>query len=375
MKKKKVLFVATVVKTHIMPFHLPVLKMFQKMGYETAVAARNDYENPEECNIPYCDTYYDIPFERFPLKKQNFHAYKQLKKIIDDNRFDIIHCHTPVGGFLGRLCSIKARTCGTKVIYTAHGFHFYKGAPLKNWLIYYPIEKLCSRLTDLLITINQEDYALAQKKMKAKHIAYVPGVGIDLQKFSVPSVSSDEKRAELGIPDGAFLMLSVGELNRNKNHEVVLRAMSLLSDPNIHYAIAGAGDLREYLLSLSEELGIRDHVHLLGYRKDVAELYRAADVFVFPSFREGLSVSLMEAMASGLPCLVSDIRGNRDLIDETGGMRFDPSDVRSAAQGLRAMMSSDLTLYGNHNAGKVSDYSTGRINELMKKLYLKSLNL
>ena len=124
---KKVLFVATVVKTHIMEFHIPYLKMFKEMGWETVVAARNDYENPADCVIPYCDTYYNIPFERNPLKLGNLKAYTDLKKVIDGGGYDIIHCHTPVGAMLTRLAAKQARKNGTKVFYTAHGFHFYKG--------------------------------------------------------------------------------------------------------------------------------------------------------------------------------------------------------------------------------------------------------
>lgn len=157
---KKVLFVATVVKTHIMEFHIPYLKMFKEHGWETAVAARNDYENPDDCVIPYCDSYYDIPFERSPIKPGNITSYKKLKKIIGEGAYDILHCHTPVGAMIARLAAIKARKKGTRVIYTAHGFHFFKGAPLLNWLIYFPVEWICSFLTDTLITINQEDYAL-----------------------------------------------------------------------------------------------------------------------------------------------------------------------------------------------------------------------
>lgn len=181
-KEKKVLFVATVVKTHINVFHLPYLKMLKEMGYKTYVAAKNDFVN-EPCVIPYCDNYIDIPFERNPLNKNNISAYRMLKKVIDKENFDIIHCHTPVGGALTRIAARKSRKKGTKVIYTAHGFHFYKGAPLKNWLMYYPAERFCSYFTDALITINKEDYALAQRKMKAQKIYYIPGVGIDLNKF------------------------------------------------------------------------------------------------------------------------------------------------------------------------------------------------
>lgn len=170
MKKKKVLFVATVVKTHMMQFHLPYLKMFQEMGWETAVASKNDYENPEDCRIPYCDTYYDVPFERLPWKRKNILAYRMLKRIIDEGEYDIVHCHTPVGALIARLAARKARKKGTKVIYTAHGFHFFSGAPLQNWLLFYPPEWLLAPLTDVLITINQEDYLRAKKKLRAKKL-------------------------------------------------------------------------------------------------------------------------------------------------------------------------------------------------------------
>lgn len=215
---KKVLFVATVVKTHIMEFHIHYLKMFRDMGWETAVAARNDYEDPTDCKIPYCDTYYDIPFERLPWKAANIKAYRELKAIIDREHFDIIHCHTPVGAMIARLAARDARKRGTKVIYTAHGFHFFKGAPVKNWLMFYPAEWLLAPLTDVLVTINKEDYALAKRKIHAKRIEYVPGVGVDTAKFHVGTVDRAEKRRELGLTEQDFLILTVAEMTKNKNH-------------------------------------------------------------------------------------------------------------------------------------------------------------
>ena len=173
-KSKRVLFVATVVKKHIMQFHIPYLKMFQEMGYETAVAAKNDYENPEDCHIPYCDRFFDLPFQRSPFHPDNVQCYKKLKAIIDAGDFSIVHCHTPVGGVLGRIAARNARKNGARVLYTAHGFHFYKGGPVKNRLLFYPIEKLCAHLTDVLITMNQEDYALARKKNEGKMRAVYP---------------------------------------------------------------------------------------------------------------------------------------------------------------------------------------------------------
>jgi len=192
--KKKILFAATVVKTHIMEFHIPYLKMLQEMGWETAVAARNDYEDPADCKIPYCDAYYDIPFERIPWKFGNIGAYRKLKALIDKENYDIIHCHTPVGALIARLAAIGARKKGTKVLYTAHGFHFYKGASPVHWLAYYPVEWLMAHVTDILITMNKEDFALAQRKMHAGEIKYIPGVGIDTGRFGSGSVSRQEKR-------------------------------------------------------------------------------------------------------------------------------------------------------------------------------------
>lgn len=316
---KKVLFVATVVKTHIMEFHIPYLKMFKEMGWETAVAARNDYENPADCVIPYCDTYYNIPFERNPLKPGNLKAYKELKHIIGEGEYDIIHCHTPVGAMLTRLAAKQARKKGTKVFYTAHGFHFYKGAPAINWILYYPVEKWLSRYTDVLITINKEDYERA-KTFKAGKVCYVPGVGIDLKKFNVGYVNKEQKRKEIGVSANDFVLLSVGELIPRKNHEVVIRALSVLKQldklSHIEYVICGRGAYETDLKKLAEELGVADHIHFLGYRNDISEICNCADLFVFMSHQEGLPVALMEAMACGLPAVCSNIRGNTDLIED-----------------------------------------------------------
>ena len=316
---KKVLFVATVVKMHIMVFHIPYLKMFKEMGWETAVAARNDYDDPDECAIPYCDTYYDIPFDRNPIKLSNLKAYKSLKDIIDKGDYDIIHCHTPVGAMLTRLAAKTARKHGTKVFYTAHGFHFYKGAPAINWLLYYPVEKWLSLYTDVLITINNEDYERA-KTFNAGKVCYVPGVGIDLNKFNVGHIDKAKKRREIGVSTDDFVLLSVGELSPRKNHEVVIRAMSVLKNNDklnkLEYMICGRGNYETELRKIAQDLNVIEHVHFLGFRADIAEICNCADLFIFMSHQEGLPVALMEAMACGLPAVCSDIRGNTDLIED-----------------------------------------------------------
>lgn len=366
---KKVLFVATVVKAHIMAFHIPYLKMFKEMGWETSVAASNDYENPIDCVIPYCDEYYNIPFERNPMNISNIKAYRELKKIIDKGNYDIIHCHTPVGGVLTRIAAINARGNGTKVIYTAHGFHFYKGASLKNWIVFFPIERLCSYFTDIIVTINSEDYALSLRKMRAAKKVYVPGVGIEIGKFATPTVDRATKRKELGIPENVTLFLSVGELNENKNHETFIRAITDLK--NIYYIIAGKGILQEHLQKTIDDLGLSDRVKLLGYRKDIGELCVAADAFAFPSFREGLAVAVMEAMASGLPVICSSIRGNTDLIDEKGGVLFDPHSIQSCTFAVNKLLKSDMSAMGAYNAVKIQDFSIEKVSALMKKIYFE----
>ena len=229
---------------------------------------------------------------------------------------------------LVRLASRKVRKNGTKVIYTAHGFHFYKGAPLKNWVLYYPIERLLARYTDVLTTINIEDYERAKKSFKAKKIKYIPGVGIDTNRFQQIDVNKLVKRQEIGVPEDSFVVLSVGELNKNKNHETVIKAIARLNNPNVYYVICGQGVLEDYLKKLIKELGLERQIKLLGFRKDIGEICKVADLFVFPSFREGLSVALMEAMASGLPIVCSEIRGNVDLVkDQKGGYLVKPEDV------------------------------------------------
>ncbi|MDY4491343.1 MAG: glycosyltransferase family 4 protein [Candidatus Faecousia sp.] len=371
---KKVLFVATLVKNHIAEFHLPYLKLFQDMGWQTAVAAKNDYENPADCVIPYCDVFYDVPFERSPLKKGNLTAYRRVKRIIREGGYDIIHCHTPVGAAVARLAARKARKNGSKVIYTAHGFHFYKGAPWLNWLVYFPVEWLLSPLTDVLITINREDYDRAKRLLRAKKVVYIPGVGIDVSRFRGNGAQGAALRRELGIPDEAAVLLSVGDLNKNKNHRAVLEALAGLEDRNLYYVVCGRGPLKEELEAFAREKGLGDRVRFMGYRNDIPAFYAMADVFVFPSFREGLSVSVMEAMASGLPIVCSRIRGNTDMVEEgVNGYLMEPGDPDSIAGALRRLENREKREeISRNNLEKAEIYSLGVIAEQYRKVYLEA---
>jgi len=377
MEKKRVLFTATVVKQHIMTFHVPYLKMFQEMGWETAVAASNDYENPSELNIPHCDTYYEIPFERIPWKAGNIRAYRELKKIIDEGHFDIIHCHTPVGAMITRLAARSARKQGTKVIYTAHGFHFHKGSSVVSWLAYYPVEWVLAHLTDVLLTMNQEDYALAKRKMHAKRVAYVPGVGIDTGRFA-PLEDRKEKRRGLGFGDDDFLILTVAEMNKNKNQSTVLKALALLKEKpeysNMKYLICGMGEYGAVLQQEAKALGIQDHVLFMGYRKDIPDIYRCSDLFAFMSYREGLPVALMEAMSSGLPTVCSAARGNTDLIESGKEGWIIENNPQALADAILALYQNPALRqqFGQAAARKVQQYDRENVHRIMKEIYLNT---
>lgn len=373
---KKILFVATVVKTHIMEFHLPYLKMLKSMGWETAVAARNDYENPQECKIPYCDYYYEIPFERNPIKLQNIEAYFKLKKIIDKGNYDIIHCHTPVGAMISRLAARDARKRGTKIIYTAHGFHFYSGAPAINWILYYPVERWLAKYTDVLVTINQEDYKRA-RNFQCNKVVYIPGVGIDLNKFNTIEFNVNKKREELGISNNDFVVLSVGELTIRKNHKIVLEALSILKNDNkindIQYLVCGSGPLERELKQLTEKYKISEHVHFLGYRNDISEICKSSDIFVFMSKQEGLPVALMEAMACGIPAVCSNIRGNSDLIANKRNGLIIEFDAKLLSEKIIELKNNDNIRkeYSNEALKKIQDFELSNVLKEMKEIYEK----
>lgn len=369
--KRRVLFVATVLRGHVLVFHLPYMKWFQEHGYEVHLCCRNDTEE-KNVTVPYCDRLIELPFERSPLSKANLAVYRQLKKVIDEGDYALIHCNTPVGGMLGRLCARSARARGTKVVYTAHGFHFFSGAPLKNWLLFYPAERFLSRFTDLLITINQEDYERAQH-FHARKTALVNGVGVDLTRFE-KVVDRVAVRAELGVAQDAPVIVCVGEHSDRKNHETVLRTAALL--PGVETIFCGVGQKQPELEKMAEELGIAQRTRFLGFRKDVPQILGASDVFLFPSWQEGLPVSQMEAMAAGLPCVVSDVRGNADLVQNgEGGYLRKPDDAMGFSEDI-ALLICDPALresMGERNRREIEKYSLEAVLAQMEALYLEQL--
>jgi len=307
----KILYCATV-DYHFKAFHLPYMKWFKELGWEVDVAAAG------EIDLPYTDRKYNIPIKRSPYDKSNIDAYRILKEIIDKNDYNIIHCHTPLGGVLTRLAARQARKKGTKVMYTAHGFHFCKGAPLLNWFVYYPIERYLSRYTDSLITINDEDFNLAIKhRFKAKNIEHVFGVGIDTEKFKpIDQQKKITLKQSFGYKSDDFLLFNAGEFNKNKNQQFLIHAIKRLENKhvNIKLLLAGEGETLEKCRKLATRLGVSHMVDFLGFRNNIEDILPACDLAVASSFREGLPVNIMEAMSCGLPIIAVENRGHRDLV-------------------------------------------------------------
>ncbi len=377
---KRALIVASVASM-IDQFTIPSIMLLKELGYKVDVAANFDDGGSISAErsaalISHLESI-EVAVVNAPIPRRIFaigsimRSFKLLKRISKENEYDLVHCHSPIGGAITRLAVHGARKKGTRVIYTAHGFHFYKGAPIKNWLLFYPVEKFCARLTDVLITINEEDFAFAKRKLRAKRIEHLPGVGVDVDSFSALKIDAAEKKRSIGVPEHARVILSVGELNENKNHETVIRAIAGLDDNTIHYVIAGKGALRDKLNELARELGIGERVHLLGYREDVTELYGTADLFVHPSYREGLPVSVMEAMASGLAVVASGIRGNVDLVGSEGGILLCPTDVDGFASAVSSLLADEVELkkMGDCNRAAAEKYSFDAVKIKLLKIY------
>ena len=356
-----------------MRFFEAVIKILLDEGHQVELAANENGSPVPECYGEWNCKFHHIDFSRSPLSTDNIKSYRQLKKIVENGKYDIVHCHTPNAAVITRLvCRKYRKKAGLKVFYTAHGFHFYKGAPKLNWMVFYPIEKFCSRFTDKLITINKEDYELAKNRFHAREVCYVPGVGIDFSRFEDIQVDRKAKRREIGVPEDSLLLLSVGELNSNKNHQIIVKALAKLNNPNVHYAIAGMGPEHDNLLALGRSLGVSNRIHLLGYRHDIPELNYSADIFCFPSLREGLGLSSIEAMTCGLPLITSNVHGINDYSTEgVTGYKCAPADSDGFAKAIQTL-SEDPELrkrMGQNNRMLAKKYEINAINLLLKEEY------
>ncbi|MFB5197809.1 glycosyltransferase family 4 protein [Neobacillus sp. KR4-4] len=367
--QKRVLFCATV-DYHFKAFHLPYLKWFKEQGWEVHVAASG------EMKLPYVDKKFTIPVQRSPFHKMNLRAYHELKKIIEDHQYSIIHCHTPMGGVLTRLAARITRKHGTKVIYTAHGFHFCNGAPLLNWLLYYPIEKVLSSFTDCLITINQEDYLLAKShRFKAKSIKQVHGVGVNTEIFKpVEESQKNQLRESLGYKPNDFLMFYAAEFNKNKNQKLLIESLALIRDevPNARLLLAGEGPLLNNCIEIARSLKVDDMIHFLGFRNDIENLLKMSDLAVASSLREGLPVNIMEAMSCGLPVIATINRGHSELVenDKNGYVLCTDDSKNFSLKILDVYKSKELCKkFGLAGTNKMKTYSLSKVITELKEIY------
>ena len=378
MKKRALMYAS--VASMIQQFNMENIRLLLEQGYEVDVACNLEFGStitPEKIAAMKAELEsLGVRVIHIPIPRKItaiggiITSFRMSRQLMTQGEYSLIHCHSPIGGVLCRLANrFSGRYGRAKMIYTAHGFHFFKGAPLANWLIFYPLEWFCSRYTDTLITINHEDHDLAARQFRAGQVAYVPGIGVDLEKYRPDSAGRAEKLAELGLNGADTILVSVGELSVRKNHEVVLRALARAQDPHYQYLICGLGPLKEQLDRLVEELGISDRVHFLGYRNDIAQILNIADIYVFPSLQEGLPVALMESMAAGKAVACSRIRGNTDLIEAKGGVLFDPRSVDECADAIDKLLSADYRQMGRFNLEKIRGFSRETVEKQMADLY------
>lgn len=363
---KKFLMVTTIQNT-VEAFLVPHIKMLEKNGYEVWIATNVYKEIPKDLKK---NKWINISFSRNPFSKNSIKAIKEMRNLIKENNFDMVHFHTPVAAFLGRYAAMKEKQ--KNIIYTAHGFHFFKGASLQNWLIYYPMEKLAINWTDKLITINEEDFQRA-KKMSGKNtkIYKVDGVGLDLESYK----NGDTKKikTELNISKDEYVVTMIGELNKNKNQIQLLKAVSLLKEKginNIRILLVGIGNQE---IPLKEEAKKNDlKINFLGFRKDVKDIVAASDIICSMSYREGLPRNIMEGMAQGKPFIVTDIRGNRDIIkNDRNGFIVSVNDYQKTAEKIEGLMSNleKNSEIAENNFIDVNKFSIEKIIKNMEKIY------
>lgn len=378
-RKQPVLMLASVASM-IDQFNLPNIRLMQTLGYEVHVCC--NFAKGNTCDKKRVQKLvrllvgmrvichqWDCP-RKFSVRGC-YRAYCQLMRLTKRYPFAWMHCHSPIGGALARIVAYRR---SIPVIYTAHGFHFYKGAPLFCWLLFYPVEKLLSYHTDVLLTVNQEDYQLAKRKLSAAKTRKLPGAGIDTGYFGKERCKNPqmEKKAfckRYGLPADAKLLLSVGELSRRKNHQLVIAMLPELP-PSVCYVICGKGAMYARLTALARKKGVAGRVCFLGYVEDVRKIYAYADLFVFPSVQEGLPVALLEAMASGIPCLVSDIRGSRELVRIKSG-RFKPGNGADFLRKAEALLSNTCLREQNCKEMKkqAARYDSRAVSAKMLQIY------
>lgn len=373
---RKVAFVATVY-SHLSVFHLPYMRMLQQEGYEVHAFASADHCKADvEIEGMVC---WDVPFSRNPFSPNNIRALKQLLSLFKQEKYDLVHVHTPVASIVCRIAT--GLTEMKNVIYTAHGFHFFKGASWKEWLIYYPVERLMARWTDVLITINEEDYKRAQSFKVRNKVVYIPGVGVDIPRYrNADRKRVEEIRDEFGLEKETFTIMCIAEFIPRKNHEQLIRAVQALKEQGVRLVciLAGVGRLEKQLRERIEELGISDLFKFAGFRRDVPDLLQLADTVVLLSRQEGLPKVLMEAAATGKPMVVTDIRGNREIVvPHENGYRVNVEDWENTARVLQELSANKILRerMSRDSLDKSASFDLNKIRDQLRSLYSEFIPL
>ena len=367
----------------IKQFLMNDIRILKELGYEVEVATNFSTFGviSQEVLDQFMDTLekenivtHDICFTRSIFEFNKFREIiKQLKKLMDHEQYSLIHTHTPIAAFLTRMAYSKSAIYNKcKMIYTAHGFHFFRGNNILKNLIFKNIEKYAAKYTDVLITINREDYQAAKTFTLKKNgkVEYVPGIGINIDEISKVEGNKAQLCHELKISNKSLLILSVGELNENKNHIVVIKALKELPS-NYHYIICGTGKLKDEIMNRAKSFGVSERVHLLGYRTDVIKIMKSCDIFAFPSKREGLSVALMEALACGLPCAASNIRGNNDLIqNKINGLLINKNDAGEWKEAINSLfINFNVKNFVDNSTEIIKNYDVKVVQDQMTQIY------
>ena len=356
-------------------FLVPHVENFAEHGYEIEIACSNVGGYIEEIKKRLKNSVkvvYTVSLVRSPFSLSNIKGYRELRKIILDGAYDIIWTNEPVMGAVTRLVARQSRKNGTRIVYMVHGFHFYSGAPIMNWVLFYPIERILSAFTDYIITINNEDFKRA-KKFPVKHVYYIHGIGADTDRLKKDTVNQDIRK-KLQIPEQAFLILSVGELNANKNQKIIIEALSILQDKDIYYVLCGSGKNLKTLQTQSKKYHLQDNIRFVDYRRDIINFYDQADVFVLPSYREGMPIALLEAMYCGVPSVASDIRGVRDIIkNKETGITCAPDDSKAFAMAIKEFKDDNRfrQRYGKNSKAAVKLFMFSKVKDDVLDIYDK----
>lgn len=369
MNKKKILFVASV-PVHFHAFHRPYMKWFFDNGYEVHAACNGSFEDQNLHKL------WHVDFERSPFSFLNFKSFQQLKRIIDENNFALITCHTPMASVITRLAGVQARQKGTKILYTAHGFHFFKGASTWSWLTYFPAELMLTKLTDAVICINDEDFSLISKNgCKSTSYYKIPGIGVSSERFRpISKIEKMTLRKSLGFSNNDFIMIYAAEFINRKNHKLIIDAIHKLSNriKNFKVLFAGRGVLLEKIKNYALEKGVSEQIEFLGFVTDIEKYYQISDIALSSSKQEGLGINLIEAMMCGLPVVATIDRGHCTIIDhKVNGILYPQNDFEKLSEAILEIHSNN-NLYiklSNGALNKASYFDIKNSLEQMSKIY------